>query len=81
MSGDKDVNRGDRLYEGKAKQVYAVKGAADQVIIHWGGVNPLGKKHEGMVVCFEFFVKRIILKKHSIPATSRPKLRQDNRFS
>jgi phosphoribosylaminoimidazole-succinocarboxamide synthase len=35
MSGDKDLSRGDRLYEGKAKQVYAVQGAADQVIIHY----------------------------------------------
>ncbi|MDR1248668.1 MAG: phosphoribosylaminoimidazolesuccinocarboxamide synthase [Treponema sp.] len=32
MSG---ASRGERLYEGKAKQVFAVRGAADQVIIHY----------------------------------------------
>jgi phosphoribosylaminoimidazole-succinocarboxamide synthase len=35
MSGDSGVSRGDLLYEGKAKQVYAVQGERDQVIIHY----------------------------------------------
>jgi phosphoribosylaminoimidazole-succinocarboxamide synthase len=35
MSGDGGASRGELLYEGKAKQVYAVKDAADQVIIHY----------------------------------------------
>jgi phosphoribosylaminoimidazole-succinocarboxamide synthase len=35
MSGDGGASRGDELYEGKAKKVYAVRGAEDQVIIHY----------------------------------------------
>jgi phosphoribosylaminoimidazole-succinocarboxamide synthase len=35
MSGTSGASRGALLYEGKAKQVYAVHGAEDQVIIHY----------------------------------------------
>jgi phosphoribosylaminoimidazole-succinocarboxamide synthase len=35
MSGNDNASRGALLYEGKAKQVYAVEGAEDRVIIHY----------------------------------------------